>query len=50
MKEAYINQSGYMRQANAGYLDTLTVLDNLVYAAMIRFPATLEAQSHRVQT
>ncbi|CAM9378336.1 unnamed protein product, partial [Hapterophycus canaliculatus] len=48
--EAYINQSGYMRQANTGYLDSLTVLENLVYAAMIRFPATVEAQSQRVHT
>ncbi|CAM9883524.1 unnamed protein product, partial [Scytosiphon promiscuus] len=49
-KEDYINKSGYMRQTNTGYLESLTVLENLVYAAMIRFPATLEAQSHRVQT
>ncbi|CAM9994142.1 unnamed protein product [Scytosiphon promiscuus] len=41
------HQSGYMRQTNTGYLESLTVLENLVYAAMIRFPTTLEAQSHR---
>lgn len=50
MKEEYIKQSGYMRQANTGYLESLTVVENLVYAAMIRFPATLDAQSRRVQT
>lgn len=49
-KDVYINQSGYMRQTNTGYLDSLTVLENLVYAAMLRFPAALEAQSKRVKT
>lgn len=39
-----------MRQGNAGYLEGLTVLDNLVYAAMLRFPGTVEQQSRRVHT
>ena len=39
-----------MRQGDAGYLDGLTVLENLVYAAMLRFPGTVEEQSLRVQT
>lgn len=49
-KEAYISQSGYMRQVNTGYLETLTVLENLAFAALLRFPGTLEEQSRRVQT
>eukprot|EP00752_Nemacystus_decipiens_P013076 g11565.t1 len=48
--EAYISQSGYMRQVNTGYLEDLTVLENLVYAAMLRLPGTVEHQSRRVQT
>eukprot|EP00752_Nemacystus_decipiens_P011511 g10221.t1 len=49
-QEAYISRSGYMRQGDAGYLDGLTVLENLVYAAMLRFPGTVEQQSRRVST
>ncbi len=49
-QEAYIRQSGYMRQVNTGYLEGLTVLENLVYAAMLRFPGTIEEQSRRVHT
>eukprot|EP00903_Cladosiphon_okamuranus_P010126 g9589.t1 len=48
--KVYISQSGYMRQMNTGYLDDLTVLENLVYAAMLRLPGTLEHQSQRVYT
>lgn len=39
-----------MRQGNTGYLEGLTVLENLVYAAMLRFPGTVEQQSRRVHT
>eukprot|EP00903_Cladosiphon_okamuranus_P012833 g11992.t1 len=49
-QEAYISRSGYMRQGNTGYLEGLSVLENLVYAAMLRFPGTVEQQSRRVHT
>lgn len=39
-----------MRQDNTGFLDGLSVFDNLVYAAMLRMPGTLEAQVNRVET
>lgn len=49
-KEAYIRQAGYMRQLNSGYLEGLTVLENLAYAVMLRFPGSLEAQSERIKS
>lgn len=39
-----------MRQDNTGFLDGLTVFDNLVYACMLRMPGSLEAQISRVET
>ncbi|CAM9405066.1 unnamed protein product [Sphacelaria rigidula] len=48
--KSFILRSGYMRQDNTGFLDGLSVFDNLVYAAMLRMPGTLEAQVNRVET
>ena len=52
-QQAYISRAGYMRQVksqgNPGYLKGLTVLENLVYAVMLRFPGSVEAQSERIQ-
>ena len=48
-QDAYINQAGYMRQVNSGYMEGMTVLENLVYAVMLRFPGSVEAQSERIQ-
>ncbi|CAN0540955.1 unnamed protein product, partial [Scytosiphon promiscuus] len=47
-QEAYIRNAGYMRQNNIGFLPGLSVFDNLVYAAMIRLPGSLEAKLSRV--
>lgn len=48
-QEAYISQAGYMRQGNSGYLEGLTVLENLAFAVMLRFPGNIKAQSERVR-
>lgn len=48
-QEAYISQAGYMRQVNSGYLEGLTVLENLAYAVMLRFPGSVKAQSERIR-
>lgn len=46
---SYIQKSGYMRQHHIGFLEGLSVFDNLVYAAMVRTPGTLEDQVGRVE-
>ena len=45
----YISQVGYMRQFHHGYLDELTVLDNLVFATMMRHFGTFEENTKKVQ-
>lgn len=47
-QEHFISQAGYMRQVNSGYLEGLTVLENLAYAVMLRFPGSVEDQSGRI--
>ena len=39
-----------MRQVNTGYMEGLTVLENLVYAVMLRFPGSVEVQAARVNS
>eukprot|EP00752_Nemacystus_decipiens_P017717 g15885.t1 len=48
-QDSYISQAGYMRQGNSGYLEGLTVLENLAYAVMLRFSGSVKAQSERVK-
>lgn len=47
---SYILQSGFTRQGGTGFLEGLSVFDNLMFAAMLRVPGTLEAQTTRVET
>eukprot|EP00752_Nemacystus_decipiens_P017729 g15897.t1 len=47
---SYIRQSGYIRQGHRGFVEGLTVFDNLVFAAMLRTPGSLEIQTARVET
>lgn len=50
LQASYIRQSGYIRQGHAGFVEGLTVFDNLVFAAMLRTPGSLEDQTARVET
>ncbi|CAM9495088.1 unnamed protein product [Ectocarpus sp. 12 AP-2014] len=48
-KGSYISQSGYMRQLHTPFLEGLSVLENLVFAVVLRYPGTLEVQTKRIE-
>ncbi|CAM9612993.1 unnamed protein product, partial [Pylaiella littoralis] len=47
---SFVRQSCYMRKDHAGFVQGLSVFDNLMFAAMLRAPGCLEDQAARVET
>lgn len=49
VKEEYFSQSGYMRQLQYGYLEDLSVLENLIFAVQMRCPGDFEEHTKKIQ-
>lgn len=48
-EDSYKLKSGYIRGHDQGFVDSISVFDNLVFAAMLRNPGALEDHISRVE-